>query len=162
VTSPTPGTAFGLVEMLDGVFSVIGNIGFGYLYDVTGNYQLSIACLFALSIIGVVMILFTFMIADDSEKGLRDEGGSRYSMEDLDSCEAGKDHTGSPRKILSLYHPPGGSEVKGGEDLEDSYRGTWKQQANGENQHLLATTANTTTQKWGAYQSLNQSSSPLH
>ena len=54
----SPGTAFGMVEVLDGFFSFGGSMVFGFLYDITGTYEYSLLFLFNLAILGVCLILF--------------------------------------------------------------------------------------------------------
>ena len=52
------GVAFGLVEVLDSVVNVLGNIAFGGLYNLTGSYQAGMMSLLALSLVGFFMTLY--------------------------------------------------------------------------------------------------------
>ena len=52
------GVAFGLVEVLDSIVNVLGNIAFGGLYNLTGSYQAGMMSLLVLSLVGFFMTLY--------------------------------------------------------------------------------------------------------
>ena len=54
------GLGFGVVEVADAIVNIIGNLGFGELYESTGGYDAGLACLFISSVGGV--LLFALMI----------------------------------------------------------------------------------------------------
>ena len=52
------GFAFGLVSVLDHVLSMLGNVVFGWLYNLTGSYHVGIMVLLLLSVVGLVGMLY--------------------------------------------------------------------------------------------------------
>ena len=52
------GVAFGIIEVLDSVANLLGNIAFGFMYNATGSYTAGMLGLFIISIIGFVILLY--------------------------------------------------------------------------------------------------------
>lgn len=75
------GVAFSLVEILDGVSFIFGNMCFGMLYDITGNYFWSMITILLLSLIGLFLIAFEYF-NNTSRYRLNFDTGS-----DINKCE---------------------------------------------------------------------------
>lgn len=56
------GIAFGLVELLDSVVSLIGNAAFGMLFNLTGGYRWGMTVLFVLSLVALVLLLLVYTV----------------------------------------------------------------------------------------------------
>ncbi len=52
------GIAFGSVSVLDHVLSMVGNVAFGWLYNVTGSYHVGIMLLLLLSMVGLISMVY--------------------------------------------------------------------------------------------------------
>ena len=52
------GFAFGLVSVLDHVLSMLGNVVFGWLYNLTGSYHVGIMVLLLLSVVGLICMVY--------------------------------------------------------------------------------------------------------
>lgn len=52
------GVAFGFVEVLDSVVNVLGNVMFGWLYNLTGSYHAGMLSLMVLSVLGLGMTVY--------------------------------------------------------------------------------------------------------
>ncbi|KAJ1424821.1 major facilitator superfamily domain-containing protein [Ochromonadaceae sp. CCMP2298] len=60
------GVAFGIIEVLDSLVNVLGNVFFGGLYDLTGSYEVGMQVLLGLSVAGV--FVFLFLLITDAAK----------------------------------------------------------------------------------------------
>lgn len=52
------GIAFGTVEVLDSIVNVMGNIAFGWLFNVTGSYHVGMMTLLCLAWLGFGLLLY--------------------------------------------------------------------------------------------------------
>lgn len=59
--SRATGFAFGVIEALDGVANVVGNLMFGYLFSVTSSYFAGLFCLLVLACIGLGIIVYLYI-----------------------------------------------------------------------------------------------------
>lgn len=60
VNCKATGFAFGVIEALDGVANVVGNLAFGYLSSVTSSYFAGLVCLLLLSCTGLCIFVYLF------------------------------------------------------------------------------------------------------
>jgi MFS-type transporter involved in bile tolerance (Atg22 family) len=60
------GVAFGIIEVLDSLVNVFGNVLFGALYDLTGSYEVGMQVLLGLSLAG--LCVFLFLVLTDAAK----------------------------------------------------------------------------------------------
>jgi MFS-type transporter involved in bile tolerance (Atg22 family) len=74
------GVAFGIIEVLDSLVNVLGNVFFGGLYDLTGSYEVGMQVLLGLSVAGV--FVFLFLLITDAAKENVLPGPSRSTLRD--------------------------------------------------------------------------------
>jgi len=74
------GLAFGIIEVLDSLVNVFGNVLFGELYNVTGSYKVGMVVLFILAAGG--MIIFSYLVASDTANECRSNAIEEQVRED--------------------------------------------------------------------------------
>lgn len=52
------GIAFGVMEVMDSLFDLAGNILFGLLYDLTGGYFVSMILVLVMSLLGITVLIY--------------------------------------------------------------------------------------------------------
>jgi len=75
------GIGFGIVEFVDHLGNLVGNFGFGYLYQATSSYKLGMILLFLLSILG--LLLLSILTVIDRNSDFRRKESFRYLYDEV-------------------------------------------------------------------------------
>jgi MFS family permease len=100
---------FGVVEVVDALVMITGNMAFGELYEATGSYWTGLACLFAMTVVGIVLFAVLIILAYRWERvDIFDETIAAYDSP----------ATTNPRYSSSNSPLRGSKELLGLSDLE--------------------------------------------
>ena len=77
------GTAFGVLEIIDGAIYLVGNFVFGYLYDISGEYIWGMGLVLGIAVLGFNLLIYIEFKYQLDYTGIKDELAKAESVMDI-------------------------------------------------------------------------------